>query len=267
MTGLWHRRPLVRARMLLVCPGVLGVIAALSHPLASEAQAAPQAPSASEQPGGPIAADTTQPAPRAEADRRCAPSPVQARGRDAPPHQQTKQGARQPSVDEVVAAALAAHADGLADTDTLAQRARLRGLVPSLSLSARRGQTVDLSQSQSVGTDRLRLDTDNDLTLQASLSFDLPRLVFAREETALLRERRAQQQAARRLAEEVIALYFARCRVLAELASALPAEERAQKQLDLAMLEARLQLLTGGRFRQRLPHASKGRAKPPRGTP
>lgn len=156
---------------------------------------------------------------------------------------------REPTVDAVVTAALQALKAGLTDPADLSQRARLRGLVPRLSVSARRGQTVDLSQRQSLGTDALRLDTDNDLTLQASLVFDLPRLVFAREETIVARERRAQQQAAQKLTDHVIDLFFARKRVLARLTASLPAEERAALRLDLAALEARLQAVTAGRFR------------------
>lgn len=155
--------------------------------------------------------------------------------------------AREPSIEQVVRAAIEAHADELAELDALSERARLQGLVPTLELSARRGQTVDLSQSQNVTTDSLRVSADDALTLQAGLRFDLPRLLFAREEIALARERRRRMEAQQARVEEVTALYFERRRLLLRIAQ--HPDDQVLK-LRIEEIEARLSAFTGGRFRQ-----------------
>lgn len=127
----------------------------------------------------------------------------------------------EPSVREVIAAlhARASSADELGD------RARLSGWVPTVGLKARRGQAVDLASSSD--DDALKLSTDDDLTLEAALTFDLGRVVFAREEVAIARQAHAEREHQAERVREVIALYFERRRLQVE--RDLLAEARAHR--------------------------------------
>lgn len=117
----------------------------------------------------------------------------------------------EPSVREVIAAV---HARDGSKSDDLADRARLSGWVPTVGLKARRGQGVDLASSSS--QDALRLSTDDDLTLEAALTFDLGRVVFAREEVAISRQAHAEREREGERVREVIELYFERRRLQVE---------------------------------------------------
>jgi hypothetical protein len=186
----------------------------------------------------------------------------------------------EPSVREVIAAL---HAHASYDTsDALASRARLSGWVPTVGLKARRGQAVDLASSSE--DDALKLSTDDDLTLEAALTFDLGRVVFAREEVAIARQAHAEREHQAERVREVIALYFERRRLQVErdllaehaVARAMPApnEDGAEPQAGrtagatsaprgadaqsaivarnarIAEIEALLDAFTGGGFRR-----------------
>jgi hypothetical protein len=194
----------------------------------------------------------------------------------------------EPSVREVIAA-LRAHGRS-DDSDDLASRARLSGWVPTVGLKARRGQAVDLASSSD--DDALRLSTDDNLTLEAALTFDLGRVVFAREEVAIARQAHAARDHEAERVREVIALYFERRRLqverdlLAEHASralpaphedgaeahggrtatatSTPASSRTQeavvaRNVRIAEIEALLDAFTGGAFRRMMarPRSSK----------
>lgn len=118
---------------------------------------------------------------------------------------------REPSVRELVAAV---HAREASSSEGLADRARLSGWVPTVGLKARRGQQVDLAST--TNNQALRLSTDDDLTLEAALTFDLGRVVFAREEVAIARQAQAERERTSERAREVIALYFERRRLQVE---------------------------------------------------
>jgi hypothetical protein len=64
--------------------------------------------------------------------------------------------------------------------------------------------------------DALKLSTDDDLTLEAALTFDLGRVVFAREEVAIARQAHAERADTAERVREVIALYFERRRLQVE---------------------------------------------------
>ena len=153
----------------------------------------------------------------------------------------------QPTVHALVRAALRCQRRGtLARADRLYRRARLSGLVPRLRLSARRGQQQDLSATSGLDVDRLNTSTDDELTLEAGLTFQLDRLVFAPEQVRLLRLRRGMEADRRRLAERVIELYFAleQKRVEQRLAPG-PTPELEIEVLELTAL---LDAYTGGAF-------------------
>jgi hypothetical protein len=195
----------------------------------------------------------------------------------------------EPTVREVIAA-LHAH-DSSATSDELASRARLSGWVPTVGLKARRGQAVDLASSSD--DDALKLSTDDDLTLEAALTFDLGRVVFAREEVAIARQAHAEREHEAERVREVIALYFERRRLQVErdllteqaVARSLPApnEDGAElhpgrtaattsaprgaaaeeavvaRNVRIAEIEALLDAFTGGAFRRMMarPRSSK----------
>jgi hypothetical protein len=154
--------------------------------------------------------------------------------------------AHEPSVERVVDAAVRAAGNG--NASALAERARTAGWVPRVGLRARRGVTVDLASEQEPEEQSVRLSTDDDLTLEASLVFELDRVVFRSEEVALAREARAERQARAERVREVIALYFERRRL--QLERDLGAAPSAEAQARIAEIEALLDVFTNGEFRR-----------------
>lgn len=152
----------------------------------------------------------------------------------------------EPSVDEVVARAQEFALADLQRLKDLEQRARLRGLLPAVSLSARHGQALDLDTQQTEASDRVTVATDRDLTLRAALTFDLPLLVFAREELALNRQRRSQRAAMRELRARVVGVYFERRRL--QLSTAGGDGSDVSTQLAIVELTALLDAFTDGGF-------------------
>jgi hypothetical protein len=154
--------------------------------------------------------------------------------------------AKEPSVAQVLRAAsrIAPHAE---PAEALASRARLSGWVPSLGLKARRGQAVDLASSG--GDESLRLSTDDDLTLEAGLTFELSRVVFAREEVAVRRQADVEQRERAAQRGAIIRLYFERKRLLVEreLLDA-KAPEAIARSVRILEIEALLDTFTGGAF-------------------
>lgn len=156
--------------------------------------------------------------------------------------------AREPRVEDVVAAALASFDAGACDPQAVARRARRAGWVPRLTAGLRRGQGLDYATYQG-DTGRLEQSTDDDLTLYAALTFELDRVVFRSEEVGLLRERRSAQDARAERAEAVLALYYERQRALIELVLQGAAPER---ELKVAYSTARLDAFTNGAFTRML---------------
>ncbi|MDD9934680.1 MAG: hypothetical protein OXT09_13810, partial [Myxococcales bacterium] len=148
--------------------------------------------------------------------------------------------AHEPSVAELVAAT--ERAQRTRDPAALAARARAAGWVPRVTLRARRGQAVDLDGAG----DSLRLSTDDDLTLEAALVFELDRLVFRREETAIHRDARAARQLRMALVREVVALYHERRRL--QLRRDLAPTRDVEIPLRIAEIEALLDIFTNGAF-------------------
>jgi hypothetical protein len=132
----------------------------------------------------------------------------------------------------------------------LVRRARLSGLMPTLRASSRRGLRQDLSSSSSSEVERLAAAVADDLSFEAALSFELPRLIFAPEEVRLLSVERWLAGDQRRLIEEAIRLYFQRRKLLLERErSAAP---DAELEIAIAELEALLDALTDGAFTKQL---------------
>jgi hypothetical protein len=175
-----------------------------------------------------------------------APAPAGAK----PPARITTRPAG-PSVRELVRMVLRAARHIDADrVQALVRRARLSGLVPTLRASSRRGLRQDLSSSSSSEVERLAAAVADDLSFEAALSFELPRLVFAPEEVRLLSVERWLAADQRRLIEEAIRLYFQRRKLMLERERAAAAD--AELEIAIAELEALLDALTDGAFTKQL---------------
>jgi hypothetical protein len=153
--------------------------------------------------------------------------------------------AREPTPANVVSAALRAQRRDPERFADLANRARMRGLVPSLDVGARRGQGVDL-RSATADTLGMHLTTADDLMLFATLRFDLGRLVFAREELAVAREERVAREAQHELVRQIVHLYFLRRRLMLE--RDLRGRIDLGRELRIAEAEALLDTFTDGYF-------------------
>jgi hypothetical protein len=152
----------------------------------------------------------------------------------------------EPSADEVVRAALKAAPAPRAQA--LIDRARLAAWAPRLGLRARHGQTVDLTSPQAIDPTLLRLRTNHDITLEASLSWDFERLIFRRDEISLLSQDRAEHAQRGRLVREVIGLYFERRRL--QVARDLSRKPNPAYSVRIAEVEALLDAFTNGAFRR-----------------
>lgn len=157
--------------------------------------------------------------------------------------------AGEPSVQQLVEAAL--RVAPRIDTEALADRARSAGWMPRLTLRARRGQALDLRSDQD--EDALRVVSNDDLTLEAALSFELDRLVFRPEEVALLRQRRTELDARAALVRQIVHLYYERRRLQVE--RDLDPEPRIVRSVRIAEIEALFDVFTRGEFRRMIERA------------
>ena len=190
-------------------------------------------------------------AQQASADLRSAPA--QAAARETGPSRERIQAAvrayaGEPPVQAVVKAALEAAAADPRKARAMASRARMAGWVPTVKLAARRGLTRDLSESQTLETDRTALSTDDDLVVEVSLTFELGRLVFDHDEVALAREERELVRERAEIGRTVVGLYFERRRL--QLERDLGQGSGIGQELRIAELEALLDGFTDGAFRR-----------------
>jgi len=122
----------------------------------------------------------------------------------------------------------------------------MSGWVPTLRVGARRGRGWDASELVTEDSGRTNLSTDDELTLSAWLTFRLDRLVFAREETALLREERATEEARGALVQVLVRVYFERRRL--QLERDLLGVRSLQHELRILEATALLNAFTEGAF-------------------
>jgi hypothetical protein len=154
--------------------------------------------------------------------------------------------ATEPPVEVVVEAAVARlRTDAVEDA---LRRARLAGLLPTLTGALRRGQAIDLSALTTADGERRNLSTDDDLVLEARAVFSLDRLLFAAQEPSLLRERRALEQRREQLIAWVVGLYFERRRL--QLERDVFGRWDATRAARVLEIEALLDLLSGGAMRR-----------------
>jgi hypothetical protein len=136
---------------------------------------------------------------------------------------------------------LVARARGPSATRELARRARLSGLMPEVRVGLERGSQLDLASSDSGQSSRTSTAQGDALKLQASVSFDLPRLVFASEEVRILSVERWLANDLQELSAQIVALCFRHRRAARALA-----EGAADNADELDEIEALLDVLTDG---------------------
>lgn len=155
----------------------------------------------------------------------------------------------EPKVEQVIAAALEAAKHDPAKYAEMASRARLRGLLPHVDLGARRGQGIDLRWTPTEDLDAHRTTAD-DVTLFATLRFDLDRLMFTGEEVSIAREARSAKNAEHQLIRAVVHVYFLRRRLMLE--RDMLAGSSIAQQLRIQEAEALLDAFTDGAFQRML---------------
>ena len=142
--------------------------------------------------------------------------------------------------------------------DDAATRARVSGLVPELRFRVAR--VVDEDQSLSpteYDPERITASGGSSVWIEGRATFRLDRVVFADEEVAIERIRGERKKLEREIADDVVKSFAAWQRASAALETPdLDDEARARAEIDRAVEETRLDVLTNGWFSQ---NASKHR--------
>jgi hypothetical protein len=153
--------------------------------------------------------------------------------------------AREPSAIVVARAAIRASERDPDRFASMLRRARWRGLVPALSLGARRGQGVDL-RTTVTDDEGVRFTSGDDLVVSATLRFELGRLLFADEEVMIAREARAAKAVQLELVRDVIHWYYLRRRL--QLERDALGHTSVLREIKIAEIEALLDAFTNGFF-------------------
>ncbi len=172
------------------------------------------------------------------------PSAAMAQPDDDPLQDALSHYGHEPTVERVVTLSLARAKKDPHAASSLATRARLRGLIPTLRLGIRRGQGQD--RADLTTSDDVRYGTADDLSLQAWAPFDFGRLMFADEEVGILRDDRNAQGDIRELVRAIVGLYFERRRL--QLEGDLQGNHTLAHAMRIAELTALLDAFTGGAF-------------------
>jgi hypothetical protein len=152
----------------------------------------------------------------------------------------------EPTVEDLVDAALRMPALDPRRASDAADRARWAGLLPQLRGDVRRGQVLDLNALQTGTTDRSGWAIGDELAFRATLTFRLDRLVFAPEETSLLGERRHLEERRLELVGQIVQLYFERRRL--QIERDLAGTTDVATEMRIAQIEALLDAFTNGAF-------------------
>lgn len=150
----------------------------------------------------------------------------------------------EPSVEVLLRAVAADDAFDPERARALARRARRGGWLPTLRVGARRGQQRDLSQAGTA--EDPRLSTDDDLSLDATLTFRFDRAAYGPDEVALAREERSRALERQGRYRMIIAAYFERRRL--QLERDLMGRRDVMTLVRIRELASLLDALTGGAF-------------------
>ncbi|MEM1414767.1 MAG: hypothetical protein AAGH15_07695, partial [Myxococcota bacterium] len=167
--------------------------------------------------------------------------------------------AHEPSLEVLLAAA----ADPALDPAVAlrnARRDRRAGWLPTLRFQASRGQTIDLADQ---GGERARVSRDDDLQLEATLTFRFDRVVYGSDEVAWAREARTRTRELEARRRAIAAAYLERRRL--QIERDLEGLDDVERRFRLRELEALLDVLTGGAFSELLgpPPAARPEEPPP----
>ncbi len=152
----------------------------------------------------------------------------------------------EPSVEDLVHAALGSRRFDPGRASEARERARLSALMPQLRVGVTRGTGWDLRTQQTSTSDSAVLANDDSWSVVGSATFRLDRLVFSPNETPLFVEERRLEELRLRLVREIVHAYYERLRLLWE-------EQQGPSQpariVEIAELEAMLDVWTDGAFR------------------
>jgi hypothetical protein len=154
--------------------------------------------------------------------------------------------AKEPSVQKVVEIALKTMSSDPKKAEEMASRARDTGWLPIVRFGVRRGLGQGSAQYQTVELDKTSLSTDDDFAIEGSLTFELDRLVFDRNEVAIAREERSARETQSKVIRAVISLYFERRRL--QLERDLGQASDIAQEVRIAEIEAILNSFTNGAF-------------------
>jgi hypothetical protein len=157
------------------------------------------------------------------------------------------QGAAGGDLDELHALQRAAIKEAHLDEQSrrgLTARLRLAPLLPQLRVSVGRGWQWSYSTSTSYQAPT-PAPSDDRMSYAVAASWDLGRLLFSHEETALRRDAQRTALMRTQLRLQVARLYALRCRALSEATTATSALVSAQRQARVMTLEVALGALTG----------------------
>lgn len=151
----------------------------------------------------------------------------------------------EPPVHRVVRAALRARSASPSRVRDAMDRARATGWLPTTTGTVRRGQGIDLRALAGDET-RTNVSTDDNLMLEARMTFRFDRIVFAPEEVGLLRELRAVEAEQGQIAEAIVQLWFERRRL--QLERDLVAPPDVARRVRILEIEGLLDAFTDGAF-------------------
>ncbi|QQR90156.1 MAG: hypothetical protein IPJ88_18785 [Myxococcales bacterium] len=152
----------------------------------------------------------------------------------------------EPSAAEVVSDAIRYARLGPKYLDKVRSRARDAGWVPTLRLGASRVMARDLSEQQSLSTDKTNLSTDNDLRLEALLVFDFSRFVFSSHEVTVLSQERIRNDARHDLVQSITKAYYERRQL--QIERDVFGKQDLQQMMRIRELGDYLHAMTGGKF-------------------
>ncbi len=150
----------------------------------------------------------------------------------------------EPDVREVVDAVLRHASADPAAVEGAMERARLSGLLPTVRVGLRQGTGYDVLTRQTDTTGTSSLTGSQDLSFIGQLTFRLDRLLYAADERALLRERRASAERRVALIAEIVRLYYERRRLLVE--DELGAAPDLAREARIAEIEALFEVMSDG---------------------
>jgi hypothetical protein len=154
--------------------------------------------------------------------------------------------ANEPTIEEVLRSSLKTGSGARRAVEQIVDRARASGWVPTVRLGVRRGIGAGLSAYQTIETDRTSFSSDDNLVLEATLTFHLDKLVFDPVEVTVAREKTALDKAIAERIRTIVALYYERRKL--QLERDLSGQIDPKSAARIGEIEALLNVFTNGEF-------------------